>query len=254
MANAFQTARKLERFQNNSSKLTLEELLEITPQTDSQTELHGTLLHQVIEKINQDYSEELVQQVKSITDPNQVKIILKEIADFEEAVAPHAKMRRNLEAAKRALRRVKVACCDYSERVNKEIALHPTLHTSLEKKDQAEMAFYLYEMAGVLLLSGDKQQFFSLYDGLPQNMKESFNLLIHEMGVCLKEFSVTLDLTLAYNLSRQLAEAAIRVGYFVANGDDLGESAKEEVSRMERELPEYMEVTADSDIIQAQFA
>ncbi len=254
MANAFQTERQLERFQNNSLKPSLERLLEITPQTDSQKELHGKLLHQTIEQNNLEYSRELIERAATATKPAQVKKLLEEIASFEDAVAPQAAMRRDLEAAKKKLRKFPKICCEYSEKAQKIPPLNFNLHSNLEKKDQAEMAFYLYEMAGVLLLSGDKEQFFSLYGGLPQDIKEAFNILTHNMGACLNEFSITVDLTLAYSLSRKLAEAAIRVGYFVANGDDLGDSASEEVSRMERELPEYMEATADSDIIQAQFA
>lgn len=254
MANAFQTARQLERFQNSSFTFSIEELLEIKPQTDSQTELHGTLLHQAVERSNQEYCKELIEKAATANEPDQINNLLKEIADFEDAVAPQASMRRDLEAAKKKLREFPKICCDFSEKVEDGMALKSNLHTDLEKKDQAEMAFFLYEMAGVLLLSGDKEQFFSLYDGLPQNIKKTFNVLIHNMGVCLNQFSVTLDLTLAYSISRQLAEAAIRIGYFVANGDDLGDSASEEVSRMERELPEYMEATPDSDTIQAQFA
>ncbi|GAB5411936.1 MAG: hypothetical protein ChlgKO_10500 [Chlamydiales bacterium] len=254
MANAFQTERELERFQNNSLKLSLEKLLKITPQNDSQKELHGKLLHQAVEQSNLEYSKELFERAATATQSDQVKKLLEEIANFEDAVAPHATMRRDLEAAKKKLRKFPKICCEYSDKAQNIPPLSLNLHTGLEMKDQAEMAFYLYEMAGVLLLSGDKEQFFSLYRGLPQNIKEAFNILTHNMGACLNEFSITVDLTLAYTFSRKLAEAAIRVGYFVANGDDLGDSASEEVSRMERELPEYMEATADSDIIQAQFA
>ncbi|MDX8430553.1 MAG: hypothetical protein SNF33_01920 [Candidatus Algichlamydia australiensis] len=244
MANAFKVARELERIQKSSIYFSLEQLSQINPQTDKQNELHGSLLHQAFIKAENERGEALIKRASKELESGEKAKILLDITQFEEEFAPAASLRRKLEVAKARLRR----------ETKKESILSPTLYSGLEIKDRAEMAFYLYDMAGVLLVSGHKQQFFSLYHGLPQSTKEVFNLLIHEMGACLNEFTITLDLTRAYVLSRQLAEAAIRTGYFIANGDDLGASAKEEVARMERELPEYMEQTQATDVIQAKFA
>ncbi len=265
MGDAFKVDRELDSIQKNT--YSLEELLQISPQTADQ-EMHlGSLINRRVEDLDKQHSSVLINRAKQLSlekhpDSGKVKDILNEISAFEDEVALPAKERCELEAAKDSLRGAKELlsskeCCSYSDRIQNELALDPNIHLGLEKAERADMAFYLYEMAGVLLIQGDKLQFFSLYRDLPVKIRDTFNLLIHNMGACLDEFTVTLDLTRAYTISRQLAEAAVRTGYFVCNGYDLGASAKEEVDRIERELSEYMpsqQPEGGDSLIQAKFA